>query len=764
MDQRRLLATLTCLFALAAMNSAQVRVGSAPVIAISPTPTAAENRAAKDLATTLSDITGVDIRVRNDLDRLPENSIAVGSGPWLPSDLSSVTFGEEEFLQRTIGNRLYVLGGRPRGVLYGVYRLLQERCGVRWWTPWATLIPKNRRLVIPKINQREKPAFESRDPFWFHAFDAQWAAHNFSNGQSTRLDESYGGKLRYRGFVHTFYELVTPSLFGEHPEWFSLINGKRTTQYAQLCTTNPELRDYVVARVRDWLKENPNVNIVSVSQNDWYNPCQCERCQALAKAEGSESAPVLALANYVAERIEKDYPKVAIDTLAYQYTRKAPKTLKPRPNVIVRLCSIECNFAKALTDPSNASFATDNRDWSRLTDRLYIWDYTTNFPHYVQPFPNYFVLGDNLRFFQANGVKGVFEQGAYQSFGSEMAELRAWVLAQLLWNPQQDEMKLVDEFLKGYYGSASKPIRQYLDMMAREAAKENMTIWSDTGSACLSYPVMKKAEELWQSAEALVRDQPDLLWRVRVGHLPIRFVWLSRWQEFRRAALRAKDHWPMPVSRRQVSDQWFAVATGPGPQGWSPMTHLSESGLTPQAFVAQFAVDPTDPVIFELPKRPKTTSLPKDIQVPPGAQTIIVQDNLARLWREGEGAELRPDPLASDGIACWMPGTHHEWAFQIPFASLPKEVQTGAWRVYICARTETAGDIAQAFTAGIWDSKARKPLSATVSGGSQPNYKSFDLGVIDSNSDSMVWAAPVDNKTIRSIWIDRLIFVKEPRG
>ena len=43
-------------------------------------------------------------------------------------------------------------------------------------------------------------------------------------------------------------------------------------------------------------------------------------------------------------------------------------------------------------------FARDIRDWHRLTNRLYIWDYTTGFSHYLLPFPNYYVLGPNVRF------------------------------------------------------------------------------------------------------------------------------------------------------------------------------------------------------------------------------------------------------------------------------------------------------------------------------------------------------------------------------
>jgi hypothetical protein len=58
------------------------------------------------------------------------------------------------------------------------------------------------------------------------------------------------------------------------------------------------------------------------------------------------------LSNAVADAIKDEYPNVAIDTFAYQYTRKPPAHVVPRPNVIVRLCSIELLLcSSASNDP-----------------------------------------------------------------------------------------------------------------------------------------------------------------------------------------------------------------------------------------------------------------------------------------------------------------------------------------------------------------------------------------------------------------------------
>lgn len=723
-----------------------------------------EEHAANELALFLSRMTGAPIKVDNEAEKLPVNTILVGRGPLaekLFPDVDWAHLDPEEIVYRTKNGITLVAGGRPRGTVYATYHLL-EKLGCRWWTPWASTIPNRRNLTLPKLNANEKPAFESRDAFWYPAFDGDWAARNGTNGQTARLEAKHGGKVLYAGgFVHTFYPLVPPEkYFQSHPEWYSLIDGKRTADNAQLCTTDPNLRDFIVERVKQWLRENPNASIVSVSQNDCFRPCQCERCQAIVKEQGSESGPMIALANYVAEHIEKDFPNVAVDTLAYQYTRKAPATLRPRPNVIVRLCSIECNFAQPLSHPSNASFANDIRDWSRLTNRLYIWNYNTNFAHYPQPIPNSYVLGPNARFFRNNGVRGVFEQGAYQSNGGEMAEMRAWVQAQLLWNPFQDDKALIDEFLNGYYGAAGKSIGRYLDLMADAAKDQNATIYDSPSAAFLDFPTMSKAERLWQDAEGAVAKDPDLLWRVRQGHLAVRYVWLNRWRAFRAEAQRENVKWPLPTSRRAVADDWLAAATGKGPAGWTPMTHVNEGGLTPAQFVARFAADPVEPP--PLPGRKAGVPLPADLDAK-GHDVIDLQDDLARLANEPEWATLMADPAASDGIACRMPGSHHEWAFQIPVSAAGKSFRPGRYRVVLVARLEGAPANGPAVSFGVYDEVAKKDLGSQTFAADKlgTNYRSLELGTLDLTATSTIWVAPPARSDLKAVWIDRVILVEE---
>ena len=71
---------------------------------------------------------------------------------------------------------------------------------------------------------------------------------------------------------------------------------------------------------------------VSVSQNDNYAQCESAAEKAINTAEGTAGGALFRAVNFIADAIQADYPRVAIDTLAYQWSRPAPKITKPRPN------------------------------------------------------------------------------------------------------------------------------------------------------------------------------------------------------------------------------------------------------------------------------------------------------------------------------------------------------------------------------------------------------------------------------------------------
>ena len=509
-------------------------------IVIGDSATPPERRAAEELQAYLSRATGATIPIAEDGGELPSKAIVVGANRHtsdLVSEAADGVLGAEEHVVRSVGDHIVIVGGSPHGTLYGAYRFLEEVVGCRWYTRDVQHVPTLDALDVSALDIRRKPAMEYREPFFGEAFDADWSVRNYSNSSHAGLVDEHGGKVRYgsQAFVHTF-EVLMPvaEYFAEHPEYYSLIDGKRTDDHTQLCLTNPDVLEIVIEGVRKWIRDEPDATIFSVSQNDWTNPCQCDACREIDEREGSPIGSILTFVNQVAEAIEEESAHVAIDTLAYWYSRKPPKTIRPRPNVIVRLCSIECCFSHPLdTCPENASFVEDIRQWSTMCNRLYIWDYVTNFGCYIMPWPNLGVLGPNVRFFAQHNVVGLFEQGSYSSGGGgELAELRSYVLAKLLWDPDTDERAVQDEFIDGVYGAAAPLMREYIDLVQEPAADPgmHMHIFEDIDEGHIRQDIIRRGDALLEQAEAAAESE-DVRQRVEKARLPVWYVLIRRMDE-----------------------------------------------------------------------------------------------------------------------------------------------------------------------------------------------------------------------------------------
>lgn len=474
---------------------------------------------------------GVELPVREVGREIPSRSIVVGFNAATRNAFHRVARPEnmdESFVYRNAGETIYIWGGRDRGTMYGVLAFLERELGVRWYSPRVAHVPKRDRFAFVYLDHRDAPDIPVRNDFYFDAFDPEWAARNRINGAMGPRPQP-GGLEMYWG-VHTFYPLVPPSeFFAAHPEYYSLIDGRRTADRAQLCLTNKDVLDIVTERLLRVMREHPEYLIYDVSQNDWHGACQCDDCQAIARRESSESGPVLWFVNQVAERVEKEFPDKFVGTLAYQYTRRPPKTLRPRANVVIRLCSIECCFAHDFAScPENADFLADLRDWAAIAPRLYIWDYVVNFSHYVMPYPNFRVLAPNLRMFRDHNAVGVMEQAAYQSRGGEFAELRAWVLAKLLWDPDQDVNLLIDDFMYGYYGRAGQFVRAYFDLLHAQITPDtHIHLGLQADDKLFTDEFVRRADEMFDAAET-VADNEEIRRRVEMARLPLMYLECKR--------------------------------------------------------------------------------------------------------------------------------------------------------------------------------------------------------------------------------------------
>lgn len=137
----------------------------------------------------------------------------------------------------------------------------------------------------------------------------------------------------------------------------------------------------------------------------------------------------------------------------------------------MRYCTIEAASFHPLESEANRALEQDLQEWSRMADHFMIWNYVTDFTKYYQPHPNWHTAAPDLRFFRKCGAISIYEQGSWNGGGAvaDLADLRAWLLSKLLWNPDLDTEKLMDEFVTGYYGPAAPAVKSYLQVMEQSA-------------------------------------------------------------------------------------------------------------------------------------------------------------------------------------------------------------------------------------------------------------------------------------------------------
>ena len=492
--------------------------------------------AADELAKYLEQMSGVKLPVVCDAAEPTEKEIVIGSTNRAGAPCTAGLI-HDGYIHKTVEEKLFIAGENSRACLQGVYQLLENELGCRFLSKNVEKIPTRSVICLPELDKTVISPLEYRETFWFDVeYDPDFnVKRGFNSFYYHNQSPRHGGGMQYWGFDHTLFNYVSPDeYFDEHPEYFAMVDGVRVREHTQLCLTNPEVIEITKRKLRQNIIEHPDCRIFSLSQLDWYNFCTCPECARVDEEEGSHAGTMIRFVNAVAADIAEDYPDVIVDTFAYHYTRKPPKYVRPLPNVCVRVCSIECCFAHPIDqcdheyNPGRSLFRDDIQQWAQICNHMYVWDYTTNYHHYLAPFPNFHTLQGNMKFFLKNGVKGLFEQGNYHSISGEFAELRIYLISKLMWNPDIDVEQVMDEFLTGYYGLAAAPIRKYIRLLTDHLVQNNVHMRiNDDPRTYITDEALEAADALWDEAEALAADEAELT-RIRRSRIQVRYCQLQR--------------------------------------------------------------------------------------------------------------------------------------------------------------------------------------------------------------------------------------------
>ncbi|MCQ2396672.1 MAG: DUF4838 domain-containing protein [Lentisphaeria bacterium] len=455
-------------------------------------------------------------------------------------------FADEEYEIRIEDDTITLVGGGSRGALYAVYAFLENHIGIHWWPLYGDYVPPQREFTLQPGTSRHKPAFLRREvwtnryPDCFHQGGRWHVANRLNNTGNIKLMPEYGtgryGAVEYGSpyLVHTFdFYVPAAEMLESHPEYFGLWDGKRIGGLVtgQLCLSNRELRAYVKEKLKQYILSdeevarntgNPAPLIYSFSQNDNERPCQCENCRAIVAREGAESGLVLDFINEMADFLHEFRPQLYIDTLAYLFSTEPPKHIRPRENVIIRYCDVNSDYRFGPLHPQNSRMRKELEAWSQFGNMLSIWDYHVLYGGdcFEYAAPSEYTYPELFQFYNRIGAKVFFIQSEDPQ-KSDMYELKVWLAAKYLEDPEQDFETLRKEFMTCYYGAAAPALSRYRDILHEEAEKHPtktlMTFYNPPNDVWnyLSFEGAVACIQACQEAEAAVADDPVLSLRTR---------------------------------------------------------------------------------------------------------------------------------------------------------------------------------------------------------------------------------------------------------
>ncbi len=403
-----------------------------------------------------------------------------------------------------------------QAAVYAVYDFLETVCGCRYYTSTEEDIPFDGNLTVQFDRVDAAPVMAYREVYYRDYFRPEFA-------EKHKMTAS-GAKNEVWGFWCHSFETLLPSeeYFDEHPEYYALYQGKRTGKHAQPCLSNPAVLEIMCENLKKHMDEKPHCRFWSVSQNDNDAYCSCDACREINEREGGPMGSVLEFVNKVAER----FPDKTISTLAYWYTRKPPKTIRPAKNVHIMLCNIEANRGAPIEfDPKSRDSREELLAWEGICENISLWDYCIQFRNLVSPFPNLRVIPQNIRFFTEHNVKMLFSQSNREHEG-EFSALRGYLLAKCMWDPDVDEKAVIKEFCEGYYGAAAAPILQYIEEVhdAMEASGGALNIFGgplDYKDSWMDEAHYLRYNALMEEAFAAVKGSEVLTYRVKSAAMPV---------------------------------------------------------------------------------------------------------------------------------------------------------------------------------------------------------------------------------------------------
>lgn len=463
-------ALLATLLTAAAETVSLVNNGKAAAVIIAPaTPQADETQAVSELNLYLVKITGCKLSMQSVAPENLANAVAeIKTRGMIPVVLGTLALTPEfrraieqqgtdpaSFMLKASRDGMYIAGLSAEGTLFAVYDLL-EQLGVRWFMPGdlGTVVPQSDSIGCPVGTSIQVPSFGGRHC----GGEAAWNRHVRHGGPY--FPSSHG------------VNLGPEATFDKHPEYFSLLNGKRVA--AQLCVSNPDVVRLAIQGVKAFFKQYPSEPWVGMGPNDGSGFCECANCRTLDSGdwdpfsnERSTTDRYIWFYNRILDGIKDEYPGKKICFYSYHTYMRPPVHIKPNPLIVPAIAPIALCRIHSMNNPicpEKSYEQTLIAGWKAVLPEVYDRGYWFNLADPGFPFMMISRVREDIPLEKQLGIAGLRVESV-GNWGSEGPSL--YIASKLMWNANADVDALLQDYADRFFGPASRPMLEYINLMDR---------------------------------------------------------------------------------------------------------------------------------------------------------------------------------------------------------------------------------------------------------------------------------------------------------
>lgn len=422
-------------------------------------------------------------------------------------------FGRDGIRIETKDENIYLVGGYDTGTLYSVYAFMELFFDfeIYYWDCY-TLNTGVKDLKFKKLDVTDIPDIENRvGPGSLGCIRSDTRTYDSRMyGARARTMEARGANLLpiYKEYdMNSTYAVSTNSnvvlakdiYYAEHSEWFSDIVD--ANHKPQLCytahgdQTEFDLMTQEAAKKIIFTLENLPVeegkNAVTITMEDNYDCCNCEKCTALADYYGTEAGAVCIWMNRVGELVDEwlNDPANAdhyredfkIWFFAYYNFEMAPakynettKQYEPiddkvrlRDNISVYYAPIHCDYQRGFFDEEVAEYRENIDKWDAISDHIQYWLYFINFdiPMYFYDTFSYFTE-DTFSYIASHDAEMLFLNGIGSStVDTTFQNLKFYIAQELMWDTTKSVAELTDNWFDAMFGDGAAYMREYFNAL-----------------------------------------------------------------------------------------------------------------------------------------------------------------------------------------------------------------------------------------------------------------------------------------------------------